>query len=58
MSATFDDVTLLDMSMHCWAYAIQALVEWRMYFDTAQVPSFTPHDASTFLYFTDTNFNC
>ena len=58
MNATFDDISLLDRSMYYQAHAVQTFVEWWMYFDTAQLPSFTPLDASTFLYFTDTNFEC
>ena len=58
MNATFDDISLLDRSMYYWAHAVQTFVEWRMHFDTTQLPSFTPLDASTFLYFTNTNFEC
>ena len=58
MNATFDEISLLDRSMYYWAHAVQTFVEWWMYFDTTQLPSFTPPDASTFLYFTDTNFKC
>ena len=58
MNATFDDISLLDRSMYYWAHTVQTFVEWRMHFDITQLPSFTPPDASTFLYFTYTNFEC
>ena len=57
-NATFDDVSLLDRSMYYWASMIRTPVEKHIYFDTAQLPSFTPSDASTFLHFKDTNFEC
>ena len=57
-SATFDDVSLLDRSMYYCVPSIQAPAEQQMYFDTAQLPSFTPPDASTFLHFKNTNFKC
>ena len=57
-SATFDDVSLLDRLMYYWAPTVQTPIEQQMYFDTAQLPSFTPSDASTFLHFKDTNFEC
>ena len=56
MSATFDDVSLLDRSMYYCVPLVQTSVEQQMYFDTAQLPSFTPSDASTFLQSNDTNF--
>ena len=33
-------------------------IEQQMYFDTSQLPGFTPSDASTFLHFKDTTFEC
>ena len=57
-SATFDDVSLLDRSMYYCVPSVQTPIEQQMYFDTAQLPSFTPPDASTFLHFKDTNFEC
>ena len=45
MSATFGDVSLLDRSMYYLAPIVYAPVEQQMYFDTAQLPSFTPPDA-------------
>ena len=57
-SATFDDVSLLDRSMYYQAHAVQTPIEQQMYFDTAQLPSFTSPDTFSFLHFRDTNFGC
>ena len=58
MNATFGDVSLLDRSMYYWVPTVQTPIEQQMYFDIAQLPSFTPPNASTFLHFKDTNFEC
>ena len=56
--ASMNNISLLDRLMYYWASAVQIPIEQQMYFDTSQLPSFTPFDASTFLHFKDTNFEC
>ena len=58
MNASFNDISLLDRLMYYWASAVQIPIEQQMYFDISHLPSFTPSDASTFLHFKDTNFEC
>ena len=57
-NATFGDVSLLDRSMYYWVSVVQIPIEQQMYFDTSQLPGFTPSNASTFLHFKDTTFEC
>ena len=56
--ASMNNISLLDRSMYYWASAVQIPIEQQMYFDTSQLLGFTPSDAFTFLYFTDTNLGC
>ena len=56
--ASMNDISLLDRSMYYWASAIQIPIEQQMYFDTSQLPGFTSSNASTFLHFKDTTFEC
>ena len=53
--AFMNNISLLDRLIYYWASAVQIPIEQHMYFDTAQLPIFTPPDASTFLHFKDTN---
>ena len=56
--ASMNNISLLDRSMYYWAFAVQIPIEQHMYFDTSQLPGFTPSNASTFLHFKDTTFEC
>ena len=58
IEASKNDISLLDRSMYYWTSTVQIPIEQQMYFNTSQLPGFTPSDASTFLHFKDTTFEC